>query len=722
MSRLEAVLLIPTIAAALILAGYGLAARVRGASPAERLALASLAGLAFVLWNLSVINFFLPLRNFAAWLSFWPVLLTWVQRGTRKKFAADLTAVSRSRHLLLAAAGGGAFLVFLFWPIISRPELIYFDGTSNHDGYFWISAARQLQTHSYMDPGLADPSHPWLNLTGTIHGWKPMWGRAGSESLLATIASVTTASSLAIYLPTVTALFISWAGAVYLVARTFFATTFSRAAIFAIVALQPMFVFFEANGNLPNLLGILAGALVVVATEQSLRSPADRFAWLAILAGGVSALLYAYPEIAPFIALPAGLLIARTWFSVTNRPATLPTCSAVLAGLLLNPATTVRATSGFIHSFESARLNYEWANIFDRLDPARYAPSLATLSVQANEYFGQTAGIGATVGLLLASALVIIRARDRFGALATLTGGAALLAYTAVADFSYGLQKSAQFSAIFVAALIPVGALNLTARPDPRRWHHALAGIVAAIFVTSLVFHGLEIDKWSRRKAITSDWTSLTAFARASLPNTPVLIEPATFDESFFYGMWATYFLRENPVIFSARGDQNGGYLHESVKRESASAPVFSEPVLVSREWADTFDANSVRLFSSNAVVLLESANRILRLEGVQPAQGVPQTTGPQIKLDVQPQTRSTLRFELTPLTSEPADTSWHVNCRVGTNVTFSTTLGGSPPWRVQIPLVGGSVQHIDLAARGRLAPADESMFAITGIRMTSTP
>lgn len=600
----------------LALAGYRLAAFLRSGTAGERLAFAILAGLALLLLNLGVANFFVPLSPLASALCLWPIPLAFVERATRQQLAADVASLLRTPRGRWAAILFIASPAFISAPELRQPDLLFYDGTGSHDGYFWISGAKWLQAHSYMETPAPDADHPWSSFAYAFSGWQPDWGRAAAENLLAAVASLTARDPVEIYLPATAALFAAWSAAVYLVAKTFWITRLTPAALFALFALQPLFVFFRANGNLPNLLGALAGAAVVVSTARALSSTLSRGPWLALLALSAHALLHSYPELVPFIALPGALLLARA--AVQRHHTVVPVVLATFAGAALNPAVTVRAFHGFVHSFINARLDIDWVDTFARLHPFQYPPALASLSIPAALFLGTAVGLLVSILLIAALVSALHHAVDRFGAVASLSGGAILLLYTVVADFSYGWQKSAQFSAIFLAAALPVAtAASLRSRPpgSPRRrsiFSIAVSAAALGVFALGVTFHGLEMHKGSHRKRLTRDWLHLRDYATAHLRSDLVRIEPSTFPSAFFHSMWATYFLPDARVVFPADADRPGGYLHVFVRPAApahSSAPIAilagpnapqspwaGHPVLFSGPDFSLFDAANIRL------------------------------------------------------------------------------------------------------------------------------
>lgn len=147
-------LLLPAV---LLAAGGWLAARLTHLAAAERLAVATLAGLAVLLWNSGVVGFFRPIRRGWAWLGLWPVALGLLDAPTRRTLARDLVAVFFNRRGLLAAALLAASLLLLVWPLLHNPALVVYDGTSSHDAFFWITHADFLKLHPYLEHGAGSP-------------------------------------------------------------------------------------------------------------------------------------------------------------------------------------------------------------------------------------------------------------------------------------------------------------------------------------------------------------------------------------------------------------------------------------------------------------------------------------------------------------------------------------------------------------------------------------
>ena len=410
----------------------------------------------------------------------------------------------------------------------------------------------------------------------------------------------------------------------------------------------------------------------------------------------------------PFAVMPGGLLWLRVWFKQGIRAAFLPatlTALAWIGGVAINPASSVRGWIGFISSFDTARANENWANLFDPLSWIEYVPALATLSVGTSKSLGPIVGALLTVALLVGLVLAFRRATDRLGALFTLAGAAALLAYTLYTGFNYGWQKTVQFGGAFWAAFFPVAIVDALVRTVPSnpklRWicRASLFGILG-LFSYATIMNCLDGHKWSQRKILTQDWFSVREYARAHLSSAPVLVDGATFRMAFFHGMWATYFLPESDLYFAARGHESGGYLREQVINEASGPIPKPAAFLVGREWADTFDANSERLFAGDTVALLKTANRVMSWQGLEPDNGTPHNARAIIKLELLPHSRSRLSFKLAPrFKGESATKRWKVTQQAEGQPAVASEIAGAPPWAVSLTLEPGKINRIELVA-----------------------
>jgi hypothetical protein len=731
MNFLENVLLLLGLPAALLLAGSWIAVRMRSLSPAERLATGLLVGLCLLIWNVAALNFFHPISGVLAWLCLWPIAVGVLDRRARTGLKADFVAVIGNRRGAFAVGGTLLFLTVLLAPLLTRSELIYYDGTSNHDGFFWISGAEQLKRHTYMVEPVKSPTQPFLNGVGVLAGWTPLWGRIAGEGLLALLSSVAGVSPLKLYVGATAALFLPWIAVTYLVVRTFFLSRLTTAGIVALTAAQPLFVFFHSNANLPNLLGVITGGLLVVALERSRRQE-DQRGWLVVLALALHALLCSYPEVAPFVLASAGLLWLRiAWSPFANDPRSvkerlIPPTLALLGGLALNPVTTIRAWHGFIASFGAARDVENWANLFQPLSLFDYPGALATLTLFARNDFTVVGSALFSLVVVVAFVVALRRAEDRFGALVIFAGAGLLLVYTIITGFNYGWQKTAQFGGVFTAALLPVAAIDHFARQaesSRARFFRVMLGGLALFFAYATGRNCLQGYKWSQRKAITSDWFELREYARTQRFAQPVLVEAPSFRMSFFHGMWAIYFLADSYPIFPLRGLENGGYLRDYIRTEATPGLPPLDTILVSAGWAATIDANSPRLLSGESIALLRQTNRVTAMRGFFPDSGAPDYAGPSPLIEIRPHSRSRLVLELASRYEEdPPPTKWILTTATDGGGPIVTEVTGSPPWRFVVPLEAGRLQQIKLSAVGVDVPPGRFPFVVRTLRVETTP
>lgn len=704
---------------ACLLLGLWLGQRLGLASPNQRIAASILAGLGVLLASLAAFNLFCPLESWTAWTVLAPAMLTLARPAGLRDAFGDLRAMLFSGGGPAFAAAALVFLALALGPLMVRPGAIFYDGTANHDAFFWITGAEYLQTHSYLVVPEASAPHPLNNAVTAFTGLSPAWGRMGAEGYIGWVSSVAGRSPLLVYLWASAALYIAWLAAVCLVARTFITIELRWPAAAALAALQPHFAFYHHNANLPNLLGMLAGATLVLTHSHGLHAAATaRREWRGWLVFGALAwhgLLCTYPEMVPFILLPCGLITGRAWLggaTQAERNRLLAFAAAMLlAGAVLNPVTTWRAAHGFWVSFFSARTNEGWANIFSSVGPSEFIPALLTLSPKAGRELGGLLGCALTFGMIGAIALAWWRARDRTGLALVMSGAGALALYTAVTEFHYGWQKTVQFSGVFLAAMLPVGTMELLLAE--RRWHRlarmAALGI-AGFFVYAQAIVGLDLWKWSGRKSITADWQELAEVQRA-IAGKPVVIEAATFPHAFFQGMWSVYFLRDAAVFFATRGHENGGYLRATVATEDPGTPPAA--ILVSREWAETLDANAPRIAAGRDWVLLSRANRVHALEGTAPASGVPRTAASNFSLSITPAADAKLEVALRA-TDATTRGCWRATVELEGHASDRELAFDGTVWRGGVPLVGGATQRIVfsfIAAEGGAASPDA--FAI---------
>lgn len=708
-----------------LLNGYWLVPALRLDSAGLRLATALLAGLSVTLFALSLVNLWLPLSPGPSALILAPALLTLGRSRERKFLVADLGTLVAAPRAWLVAAGATAFLGLLLWPLLADRETVFVDGSANHDGTFWIAGAEHLQHNSYLTEPVYDAHHPAPGLAKAIVGWAPAWGRMGAEGWLAAAASLTGRSPLELYHYASAAFFLPWLAAVLVVLRTFVSDRLASATLLAMGALQPLFAFYHHNANLPNLVGGLVGTLAIVAATHALpriaATDGTGRAWGWVLLLALHGLFCTYPEMAPFVLLPLGLLAFRVAWQDRLLPKKRWLAPVLLAAvcalaLAIQPATAIRAAIGFAKSFAMARANENWGGLLAGLTPEQFVATLATLSPKVGRELGTGAGVLISLGLLGAAGFAWWKARDRSGLACALSGAAILAIYTLLTGFVYGWQKTIQFAGPVFAALLPLAGIQFLVAGSgafrvPRR---LLAATLAGFFVFATAMVQLDLLKWSDRKKISRDWIALEALSLTQLAGQTVSIDAASFRWSFFHGMWAARFLPGSNLVYAPRGRENGGYLREDVAVETSDA--VPSAVVVGRAWADAFDANSPRLLTGREYGLVGRANRVLAAEGLSPSEGVPDSAGNRFSLTLRPHSDSKLVFVLR--TSGEVSGSWSVRHSSGARQEQAPAANGRT-WHLAVPLVGGVVQRLDFD----LPSAPEgATFSIEDLRIVSVP
>lgn len=734
MNQIEGLLILIAIPLSLLCSGYWLAALLGSDSPVERLAFALPCGLAILLAGVGAVNFFRPLSGVWAYACLTPALLTFLLPRSRTGIFTDLfqTVKASPRSVLLLAAG---FFGLLLWPVLLAPTSIFYDGTSNHDSFFWIAGAEHLKRHTYMELPVISATQPLTNQASALIGWHPAWGRMGGEGLLALASAVIGVSPLKLYLYATASLAIVWFATVYLALRTFVTEKPAVVTGIALVCLQPIFVFFYGNANLPNLLGALTGAATIIAVERAVRAGAgsrvEFTAWATLGALSLHGLLCTYPEMVPFVLLPCGLLWLRPWYTRGPRlfwRTGLLLAIVLLAGAVLNPATTIRGVRGFLASYTVARADTNWANLFDPLDLSEYIPALITLSISGAKELEWWFGGPLSVLIIVVFGLTVRRSRDRFGLCVTFAGSLFLLLYTLANGFTYGWQKTVQFSGIFFALGFPVAALDtlwgLRSGSAPyRRLTTAALGALIVFLGYATVMNCRDIYKWSNRKVISADWFALRDQSRTTLRQAPVLIEAASFRMAFFHGMWSAYFLTDSHIYFGGRGEESGGYLRSGIINEQNREIPEPRAVLVGSPWADAFDANSPRLLTGREYTLLQKSNRVFKLSGVHPLNGVPDHASGVVFLEIQPHSDSHLLLELSPRgkTGGPAE-EWKLTRHAEGAEDFTSTITGPSPWHLKVPLVAARHNQISITLAGHTGPVNELSFIVRGLRIEDGP
>ncbi len=722
-----------TLSLLLFFAGYVVAGFLRTEGRLTRLAVASLVGLAWLILCVSVIGAVAPMNGPELWLVWLPGLAAWLIPTTRAQLLQDIRTTLRDAALPAALGGLALLCASLLLPYLIYPDLVFYDGRPNHDSFFWCIGAEYLQHHDYLS-GSANPApnydYPLFNSVYAILSAKPAWGRIGAEGLLTLTAGMFGRTPLEVYNFAVTALAPCWILTVLAVARRIGLGRLNRWLLGFVCFCQPLFVFFFANGNLPNLLGALfSGALWLLALLLA-EIPA-RSRWPLVIAGilCVHGLLCSYPELLPFALLPVGLF--AVWHCVRQTPGGGRLVGSlviiVIVGLCLNPLTTGRAWNGFWNSVALVREDNHWANLFGKLGQAEYVPSVVTLAMSNMHNLGPVGGALASLAVLLSLAILLREGKRTTVVLLSFSGFAVLLGYTLLKSFDYGWQKSVQAAAIPLAALFPgllAGAAQAAfVRPGGARWRQAALAGTMVVMAYAMVGHAIGIAKSAADKGLTVPLLGLRERLAKEMPGQVITIDGATFRAGFFHSMWSARLFSRQPLVFLSQLDQPGGYLRDSVRLANPLPPKPDTLYYVAADWARAFDYQPDSLVADRVGALVRQHNLVTESAGFYRSTGVPDKTEARFSLTIYPVADGWLEFTLVP-DGKPVgrcELRGEVVTAAGTQ-TCQATADASGQIVVRFPLKGGTSNRISAQIDGGppVDPANEQTkfpFLVRSVR-----
>jgi hypothetical protein len=396
---------------------------------------------------------------------------------------------------------------------------------------------------------------------------------------------------------------------------------------------------------------------------------------------------------------------------------------AGVAGLAIQPLTTWRAFQGFWNSFQIARADAIWGNFLEPLNVAAYVPALTTLNVPACEPLGF--GLGWLISALLIVALIqaVRQAPDQWTALASLAGLFLLIGYTLATRFSYGWQKAVQFSGVIVAGYFTFGsfiALAPWAGIRARLLCTAAITVIAGLMTYATIWGCARSYYWAEHKALDASFLALRNLSGGELRDRPVEVVGATFERPFFYSMWAVYALPYSRISFDDRGGQMGGYLSGYLAHSNAASPGAGKPraYLVSRAWADSFDADAIRLSTGSHHVLVAQTNKVVAQTGLSPVTGVPRSALAKFSITLLPYADGNFEMEINLRHAEQTRASFLVirNGDPAQSGAWQSTKSEFPG-RVRLPVHGGVPCQVEVEAT--LSDKEEYPLELTRLRLT---
>lgn len=237
------------------ISGYVIAGFLSEENHLTRLTLASLVGLAWVVLVASVLGAWIPLSGPVVALTWIPAATVLLWAKPRRQFLADIRASFKSPGFRAATAGLILFWVALLLPFLVHPDLVFFDGKTNHDNFFWCIGAEYLQHHDYLGNPGRSRDFPLFNATGSFCGWKPAWARMGSEGLLALASSTFGQTPIRLYNFLVSAMSVPWLLISLALARRMGLAALGRAAMTLVCFCQPILFFSWPTATCPTSLG-----------------------------------------------------------------------------------------------------------------------------------------------------------------------------------------------------------------------------------------------------------------------------------------------------------------------------------------------------------------------------------------------------------------------------------------------------------------------------------
>jgi hypothetical protein len=692
----------------MIFAGYMVMGFMPGETRANRVALASLLGVAWVVLVASVVGAVMPLRGAVSWIAWVPAFGVFALPVPRRQLVTDIAGLARSPIVLPASAGLGLLWVALLLPFLVFPDLVLFDGKTNHDNFFWCVGAQYLQSHDYLTVAAKNRDFPLFNVTWSFCGWRPAWARMALEGYVALTSASFGQTPIRLYNFLVSALMLPWTLVTFAVARQMGLPPLRRYTAAFVFFCQPILFFFVANGNGPNLLGTLfSGGLWLVALLL-----ADRGArsWPFVITGifFLHGILASYPEILIFALAPIGLLVLRQIFAGNSGRFRLfgLMLAIVLIGLCLNPVTTDRLWTGIQNSIAQTHNDSGWANIFDRVTFAGYLPSFITLGIPSIRLYGLAGGLVTSVAVAVSVFALFKSAPRRLELFAPMAGFLALLAYTIFTSFGYGWQKSVQFFGIPLAVMFPVLLAGIA--QEKLRTAASHRGVLVALLGTlGMMVHTMigvtaENLKSATSKGLTKSMLTLQARAAAEFPGQPVYVDGATFRAAFFQSMWSARLFPENPLVFISRQDEAGGYLRDFVQLDNPTVTATAGRYYVAANWARAFDYDPVPLVKDRVGVVLKQHNLIPEFAGFYREVGLPEMCKAEFSLAIYPYADGWLEFTLEPngVAAPQCKLNGTVVTEGGTQ-RIETSLDASGHLVVRFPLHAGTRNAIAVAISG---------------------
>ncbi len=636
-----------TISALLIpfLIGYPIACIIRAGLGLRRIIFGEAIGLAVIVIVIRSLESLLAVKEFT-----WELLgcyvitvaLLWYYSSTASRLKKDCTRIGISA-LIIALVTLLGVIVALNLPILLYHALI-FEGTGNHDSFYYTVVAHYMQHHSFYAPIIYTPEHPYNEITRWTFGSAAPIGRVGAEGYLAWLSSLFNRNPAFLYNATSTCgMIVAGLCCLLLLSparQREIRHGIARVWLIPAALLTPVLYESVFNSNYSTVYGVAFFAAYLSASWMRSRTP--RLVLAVLL---MTAMLASYPELVPmaWACLGIGLLFrwrpGRKFIAQTVRDGLRAlrdmACSIVLFPWIAIPAWYVVFNAYIVMHASGPGTGLPDANV--GLAPARYM--LATL--MANRHIGEaTPELLAAIILVLLAFLVVIGVL-RGGRNAPLLGGicAAFVVIVGIIYFQsydYGKLKIVEYFAPLGTAIIISGTIGKLGTGSLGRIKAGLigasSGAIIMVFAFTIRIMVNESLFWGGLKRITPATMKL-ARAIQALP-IGSLVSFGSTPWPYYYSMWIPY-LSDATFVYST-GFASGGYFSSYVKQHPV-APITDARYLVQSAdaWVGVpYPQAEVARYGDFELLRLDDANSV-SVSGLQRVEGRHVWMGKSIELSV---------------------------------------------------------------------------------------
>ncbi len=499
--------------------------------------------LALVFWTVLIgfgVGLGIPMRFWS--LIMWALTIGLIWHGIRQPDGEPLFA-------------GPDLLMLLLPLLVAFPYTMYgfsnYSGNPSADGWVYTISGRAVwELDRCTPPEAAAPMLQFaLNVTcGTRY---ITFGFLAFLSLLPGYPG-DTQMSVAMYVP--------WIFFVYASGLRFFAE--SRAAgrrvtqvfaVLGVLAAWPMRLMI--SNNLDNLLMIAylpaISGIILLITDFSWR-------WNVLLGILAAAVLYTYPELAPFVLFAAGLLIVERWLALRLTATKILRASAtiVVAGLITTAPYLLAA-----FKFVTIQLRAVYSPSVGRLVPGgRFASELVDPQYWFIALWGMggawpagvdsrlSEALGMIVGILFLLSFIagvnVLRRKGEKGLLAVLVFFALCTAYfLIVMDYGYAGYKLLSIAWWLIAYAILSGSLPALGRLDLKTAGRKIGyGALAVVYLFWCYTQAQKLPLLSVRQILP-----YRELADVEIPDGQTVIVSVT---DFQAATWAAYFMRDKDIRY----------------------------------------------------------------------------------------------------------------------------------------------------------------------------